>query len=106
MKKVYNKLIRDNIPEIIKKDGKECNIRVLNDEEYFIELNKKLDEEIKEYKEEYSLEELADVQEIINSIVKAKGMTLDEFNKIRENKKVKNGGFDKKLFLIDVEDHK
>jgi predicted house-cleaning noncanonical NTP pyrophosphatase (MazG superfamily) len=106
MKKVYNKLIRDNIPEIIKKDGKECNIRVLNDEEYFIELNKKLDEEIKEYKEEYSIEELADVQEIINAIVRTKGYSLESFNKIRIDKKRKNGGFVQKLFLISVEDNK
>ena len=46
MKKIYNKLVRDNIPEIIEKDHKECNIRILEKEEYFVELNKKLDEEI------------------------------------------------------------
>jgi len=106
MKKIYNKLVRDNIPEIIEKDHKECNIRILEKEEYFVELNKKLDEEIKEYKEKYSIEELVDVQEIINSIVKVKGYSLEEFNKIRKTKKMKNGGFDKKLFLIDVEDNK
>lgn len=106
MKKTYNKLVRDNIPEIINNDGKTCQIRILNDTEYFVELNKKLDEEIKEYKENYSIEELADVQEIINSIVKTKGYSLESFNKIRIDKKRKNGGFSKKLFLIDVEDHK
>lgn len=42
MEKVYNKLVRDNIPNIIRNNGNEPVTRILNDEEYKIELEKKL----------------------------------------------------------------
>ena len=47
--KIYNKLVRDNIPEIMIKNGAKPVIRILNDEEYLRELNKKLSEEVKKY---------------------------------------------------------
>ena len=46
---MYNKLVRDNIPDIIKKNGATPIIRILDDEEYFKELNRKLKEELNEY---------------------------------------------------------
>lgn len=103
MKKIiYNKLVRDNIINIIKNSNKECNYRILNNEEYIMELNKKLIEETKEYQEEFDIKELADIQEVINAIVIAKGYSFEEFNEIREAKETKNGAFNNKLFLIDV----
>jgi len=45
---LYSKAIRDKIPEIIKKSGNDCNIKTLSDEEFLIELDKKLDEELKQ----------------------------------------------------------
>src|SRR5437588_4774560 len=56
----YNKLVRDKIPEIIKADGKECETRVLGDKEYLLRLHKKLEEELREYYEKESIDELAD----------------------------------------------
>jgi predicted house-cleaning noncanonical NTP pyrophosphatase (MazG superfamily) len=106
MVKVYNKLVRDRIPEIIEKDNKTCKTRILSDEEYMDYLNQKLNEELKEYQEEHDIHELADVQEIINAIVKAKHLTLKEFDSLREAKKETNGGFDKKIFLESVDDGK
>ena len=47
MEKVYNKLVRDNIPEVIMNDGEYPVIRVLSDEEYKKELERKLLEEYK-----------------------------------------------------------
>lgn len=100
--KTYNKLVRDNIPTIIENDGKKCNCVILDDEKYVDELNKKLIEEMNEYQEEYDINELADLQEIINAIVKSKGLTLEEFNAIREKKAKKNGAFNDRIYLIDV----
>ena len=57
---IYNKAIRDKIPEIIKESGNNCNIKTLSDEKFLIELEKKLDEELIEYHESKSVEELTD----------------------------------------------
>lgn len=102
--KIYNKLIRDRIPEIIEEDGNECEIRVLGDKEYLDELNKKLHEELKEYYESGEVEELADIAEILYAIAKYKGVNAEEFESIRINKAEKRGGFEKKLFLISVKE--
>ena len=67
--KVYNKLVRDKIPDIIKAEGRTVKTRVLNDEEYRVELNKKLQEEVKEYLDDNNVEELADIVEVIYGIL-------------------------------------
>lgn len=67
----YNKLIRDNIPEIIKESGKECDVSILNDEEYILKLKEKIVEEAHEVvsaREDEIISELADVLEIIEAI--------------------------------------
>ena len=56
--KQYNKLVRDRIPEIIKADGKTCVCETLSDEHYLYLLDQKLNEELAEYQESKSLEEL------------------------------------------------
>ena len=80
--KVYNKLVRDKIPEIISKDNRKAITKILNDEEYLNELNKKLKEEVNEYFEDNNLEELADIVEVIYGILNAKNVTLEEKDKI------------------------
>ncbi len=98
----YNKLVRDKIPEIIKADGKECETRVLDDKEYLLSLNKKLDEELREYYETESIDELADMVEVIFAIVEQYGISIEEFEKLRLFKREKRGGFDQKLFLLSI----
>ena len=97
--KVYNKLVRDKIPEIIKNNGEEPNTRILSDEEYLSELNKKLQEEMKEYLESGDIEELADLEEVLLAILDAKNISHEEFEKIRLEKVKKRGAFKKKIFL-------
>ena len=72
----YHKAIRDKIPEIIKESGKNCNVKVLSDEEFLIELDKKLGEELKEYYESKSVDELADIVEVIQRIATLRGTSL------------------------------
>lgn len=104
MKYTYNKLVRDKIPENINKlEGRKANYKVLNDYEYLQELDKKLFEEAHEFIEEHSIEELADLMEVISSIVQAKNISMEEVEKARINKKNKKGGFYNKIYLIDVE---
>jgi predicted house-cleaning noncanonical NTP pyrophosphatase (MazG superfamily) len=97
--KVYNKLVRDRIPEIIEKDSKVPITRILNDDEYISELNKKLEEEVKEYLEENKIEELADIVEVIYGILNSKNVSIEEFEIIRKNKIEKRGAFQKRIFL-------
>lgn len=104
MVKTYNKLVRDKIPSIIAQDKKSCVTRILSQEEYLQALNAKLAEELNEYEESLDLSELADLQEVINAIVKAQGMTKQDFEAIRLKKRKSNGGFDKGIFLVNVDE--
>lgn len=104
MKYVYNKLVRDKIPENINKiEGRKANFKILSNEEYLIELDKKLFEEAHEFIEEHSVEELADLTEVISAIMKFKNISLEDVEKARKLKNDKKGKFDSKIYLIDVE---
>ena len=83
---MYNKLVRDNIPDIIKKNGATPIVRILDDEEYFKELNRKLKEELNEYLDGNDIEELADLYEVMLAILDYKKMSLMEFDIIRKMK--------------------
>lgn len=98
----YHKAIRDKIPEIIKKSGNECNVKTLSDSEFLAELEKKLGEEVSEYQDSKSLEELADILEVINRILEIKGIPKKKLEEIRIMEKDERGGFEKNLFLIDT----
>lgn len=100
--KIYNKLVRDKIPEIIKSEGREVKAKILNDEEYKKELNKKLQEEVREYLEDNNVEELADIVEVVYGILNSMDITIEEFEKIRKEKAKKRGAFNKKIFLEEA----
>jgi len=106
MEQIYNKLVRDKIPEIIDSNGERPVIRILLDEEYKIELEKKLFEEYNEVlKSENSnerIEELADMLEVIISLAKIENKSLEDIIEIANKKRDKRGGFDKKIFLEKV----
>ena len=83
---IHNKLVRDRIPEIIEKSGKTAYYRILNNEEYIEELDRKLNEECAEYKEDKSIEELADMLEVIYAIAQARGYSIEELEQVRAEK--------------------
>jgi len=88
----YNKLVRDKIPsEINSKEGKSAKYRVMQDYEYIRELNKKLLEEAHEFIEENDALELADIMEVIESIMKEKNITWEEVREKQAKKKMKRG---------------
>lgn len=103
MKIIHNKLIRDNIPQIIEADHKTCKTRILNDTEYLEALKTKLSEEALEVKQAQDklelTKEIADVLEVLEAISTASGITKEEILAIKEKKAIKNGKFEKKLFL-------
>ena len=107
-RKTYNKLIRDKIPEIIKKNGANPKISVLDDSKFKSALKEKLVEEAKELLEAKTddeiLNELSDVLQLLESIALNNDTTLAKVEKQKEKKKVERGGFDKKLFLEYVDE--
>ena len=103
----YNKLVRDRIPEEINKEpGRKCKYRILNDEEYLKELNKKIVEEANEFAEENSIEELGDLMEVINAIMNIKGYNIEEVNQVMRDKENRKGAFNNKIYLEYVDEEK
>ena len=105
---IYNKLVRDRIPEVIESTGKQFSTRILNNDEYIKELKKKSFEELNEYintvNDNDAIEELADLLEIIHALAECHGTSIEEVERTRQNKAQKRGGFKEKIFLIEVED--
>ncbi|MGH0514086.1 nucleoside triphosphate pyrophosphohydrolase [Bacillus cereus] len=105
----YNKLIRNKIAQIIEANGKTPTTRILPENEYIKEICKKTQEELNEYLEattkEHKLEELSDLLELINALAEYEGTTLEEINTIRKKKAEERGGFQNRVFLIEVTDN-
>ena len=100
--KVYNKLVRDKIPEIIEADGKCCKTEILSDEEYIKMIDAKLDEELAESHEDQNIEELADLMEVIYAAAEARGYSVEELEAVRLAKVEKRGTFKEKTLLREV----
>ncbi len=108
MTKIYNKLVRDNIPDVIKSNGENPTIRILEKEEYKKELEKKLYEEYNEVinalTSEEKIEELADMLEVISALSKLEeNKSLDDVIETMNKKREKRGGFEKRIFLEKVD---
>lgn len=105
---VYNKLVRDRIPEVITTTGKQFSTRILENDEYIKELKNKSFEELEEYintdNDQDAIDELADLLEIIHALAEYHGANFEELEKVRQDKAKKRGGFKDKIFLIEVED--
>lgn len=100
----YNKLVRDKIVENIQKKGHNATYSVLEEKQYFEELDKKLIEEVNEFIEAHNEEEMADIMEVIETIIIQRGMSLKKIEEIKQKKREKAGSFDSKIYLISVEE--
>lgn len=102
----YNKLVRDRIPEIIENNRKTSITRILDEREYIEEIGKKIEEELTEYLEaeekEHRVEELADLLELVNALAQYEDVTLEDVEKVRKQKAAKRGGFQERVFLVEV----
>ncbi len=105
--KLWNKLVRDRIPEYLKKEGIDSEVEVVKDKVRFLRLLiDKLEEEAQEaggsFRDADLLEELADVESVIDGILKTKGWTRAELKKQQDKKDDERGGFEKGIFLIQT----
>lgn len=101
--KIYNKLVRDKIPEIIEADGRSCKTEILSEEAYLKMVDAKLDEELAEYHKDQNIEELADLLEVIYAAAQARGYSVEELERVRVAKVEKRGAFQKRILLKETE---
>ena len=101
---IYNKLVRDKIPEIIQENGGKAEIRLLSEEEYRRYLEVKLDEEVGEYHRDQNTEELADILEVVYALASSIGCSREELEQIYQRKHEARGGFEKRLLLLRTEE--
>lgn len=99
MEKQYDKLVRDNIPNIIKLQENIAETETLSDDEYLTYLNRKLKEEVNEYLENNCIEELCDILEVIEAISKALNFSNEDIKAVKEEKAQRNGAFRNKILL-------
>ncbi|SFD32709.1 Predicted house-cleaning noncanonical NTP pyrophosphatase, all-alpha NTP-PPase (MazG) superfamily [Bacillus sp. 491mf] len=103
---VYNKIVRDRVPEMILMSGKTYTSKKLSKQEYIKELSKIGIEEMREFasmqEREHAVDSLADALEVIKALAKAEGVTLEDVERVRQEKEAERGGFEKGVYLVEV----
>lgn len=97
--KEHYKLVRDRIPDILKEKGIKYYSHIANKEEFEEKLYKKLREELDEFMDEPSVEELADMLEVIDAIRTFHNINLDELKTVKSRKKRERGSFIDRIVL-------
>jgi predicted house-cleaning noncanonical NTP pyrophosphatase (MazG superfamily) len=96
----YNKLVRDKILKIIKKSGSGYKYHIAKDDtEFLTKLYEKLEEEIGEFKEKPSVDEFADILEVLEAIGKFHDFHLDKIKEMKTKKRLERGSFDNRIIL-------
>ncbi len=98
----HSKLVRDKIPDVIRRAGKQPTIDILSQEDMTAALERKLQEEVQEYLESGSIEEMADILEVLHGIAFHKGIPWDAVESARIQKRDERGGFEKGIRLLEV----
>ena len=102
--KIYNKLVRDYIPDIIELNGGSCKIKVLSGDDYINALDAKMLEELDEYRASRDIEELADMLEVLFAMAESQGYSWIDIAGCHREKRKKRGSFDKGIFLETVKE--
>ncbi|HNT24166.1 MAG TPA: nucleoside triphosphate pyrophosphohydrolase [Anaerolineales bacterium] len=102
-KTIYNKLIRDRIPEIIRADGKQYEIETMPEAEYVQALREKLVEEALEAQKAEGndlIKELADLGEVMDALMAYYGIGHEQVDRVQTARRNERGAFEKRLKLI------
>lgn len=103
--KIFRKLVRDRIPEIIEKDGQKAVTRVLDEKEFIVAMENKLLEEVQEFRADAADKkmEMADIREVLGALMHGYGFSEEEIAVLQAKRRAERGGFEKRLFLEKVE---
>lgn len=105
----HNKLVRDRIPEIIRKSNKSPITTTLDETEFEKELRMKLLEEANEAFQAKTTEtlcdEVADLYEVIDALLEINQIDKSVVISKQSKKRVERGGFSTRTFLVEVDDH-
>lgn len=106
MRKIYHKLVRDRIPEIIRQQGKACEVVTLAESEFLQALRQKLVEEAQEAAaaEEDLITELADVYEVLDTLMRVSGISEERVRRVQAERRAERGGFEERLQLLWTEE--
>lgn len=105
MMKDYNKLVRDKRPTALSDSGKDFAVRMVKDSaEFQAYLTDAITDHWQAYRETPSPAALADVTELLAALAKQQNLTLDELLAMNETKAAKEGGFEKGVILLRLED--
>lgn len=100
---IYHKLVRDKIPDLIRNQGEQPVIRILDDGEYTDCLEAKLEEEVKEYLSDKNIEELADILEVVFALGENLGASRQMLMDACQKKHEERGGFSERILLVSKE---
>jgi predicted house-cleaning noncanonical NTP pyrophosphatase (MazG superfamily) len=104
MDKQYHKLVRDGIPEIIRRKGGHCEVAVMTEEAYRQALREKLVEEATEVAQAVTLQELimelADIQEVLDSLRTTYALSQETIVQEQTHRRAERGGFQQRLRLL------
>lgn len=103
--KIYKKLVRDRIPEMIEENNQVGEFYIFPESDFEDELTLKMQEEIGEYLTSKNPEELADILEILMELAKIRDIPFSEIETIRQKKLNDRGGFSKRIFLVKVREN-
>ena len=93
------KLVRDKIPEIIEKSGKQCDYYVADQTEYKLRLYNKMYEELQEFIENPCAEEGADIFDVLIAMLRAHNIEAEDMFNCSDKKTTERGGFWKRIIL-------
>ena len=105
MTKMYNKLVRDKIPDIIAREGRTCETEIMNDSDYKEALRDKIIEEGEEIRKAGDAElvtEIADLYEVIDALIVAYGLSKSDIERVQAERRVERGGFEGRVKLVSV----
>lgn len=107
MRRPYNKLVRDRIPELIAQDGRTYAMEDLDETAYLHALLAKLVEEAQEVMDaapEERITELADLLEVMDALVGVMGIDESRVRAVQRARRVERGGFSRRLKLLWIEE--
>lgn len=103
MKREKSKLVRDNIPDMIKESGRNPIVHIAENEEYKEKLYEKLEEEVAEFRASGNPLELVDIIEVTYALAKLQNISPESLEAMREEKARQNGIFEKKIILDSIQ---